>query len=176
MNARDWIAILSSAALFASVPFVSTLWFRSPRAQVLEADARRRILGAVYRFSMNVVVVTSVIVLRRLGTIEHVLDWVARFSFAVPLTVVATMLVAGGLFWVRSRRLRVYAGIEYTVGAITAWFAISPLHASGEFKAPNDPERIMKIVAAIYLMIRAMDNWTRAQDRSVKDAVAPTAS
>jgi hypothetical protein len=106
-----------------------------------------------------------------IGSAVLIVQGVRAFNIAVPSTpwsliglLVAIIWIAALLFTLRTRYLGVYASVEFTVGVAAAWFAIEPLRVNGAVTIPHDPDRILKIIAAIYLMIRAMDNWSKAKE------------
>jgi hypothetical protein len=67
---------------------------------------------------------------------------------------VVGVLIIGAffLFELRSLRARAYASIEFFVGCVTAWLA---------FDAKTPTDQALRLAAAVYLMIRAIDNWNR---------------
>ncbi|MBL8916833.1 MAG: hypothetical protein JNM17_39385 [Archangium sp.] len=71
---------------------------------------------------------------------------------ARALIVVALGVSAFFLFELRRIRARAYATVEFFVGCVTAWLA---------FDAPNLTDQALRLAAAVYLMVRALDNWSR---------------
>lgn len=165
MTTADWIVLVLFAVMFASVGAGLASWFNSLRFE--DRDRYRPRLLSLYRSGLTATGTIAVLVFHRLGTYEHVLGAIQKAPGGIVLGVIASMLVAKGLFYLRSRHLEVYAAIEYSVGIATAWIAISPLEGGGRFQPSHDAERVMKILAAVYLMIRAMDNWAKAQENKI---------
>jgi hypothetical protein len=92
--------------------------------------------------------------------IQHV-DWALiwnlfKTSWAQFIALAAVLIASVGLFRLRSRRPKIYAGLEAIVGFTSAWLAFSP--DSGA----SPTERGAKALAAVYLLIRSGDNWNRA--------------
>jgi hypothetical protein len=92
----------------------------------------------------------------------HCPPWIPAAPWNLIGLLIATVITASLLFGLRTKYLATYASLEFLVGVLTAWFALAPLRVNGDMTLPHDPERVLKIVAAIYLMIRAMDNWSKA--------------
>lgn len=91
------------------------------------------------------------------------------------IRLLAVALCAGlaySLFLLRQRRLAVYALLELFVGFATAWSAVRPLQDTVGLHVPQDMDRVLKIVAAVYLMIRALDNRQKAREQATVRAAA----
>jgi|SRR3569623_1120362 len=142
-------------SLFAGAAFIST-----------EGRKRTRTLLAVLLRAGIAGLFLSLLTLYR-GLLGNALAYLSPlfsahwFRFVLLPACIATSMA---LYRLRTTKRRIYAGLEFAVGLFSAWLAISPLQAGGRIQPPQDADRLMKIVAAVYLMIRAMDNWNRASD------------
>jgi len=91
---------------------------------------------------------------------------------------------AAALYRLRKKRIRWYAAIEFSVGLFAAWQAVSSYQTTVNIQRIDDddistsaivrvqgladPERLLKAIAAVYLMIRALDNGLKKSDEKVK--------
>lgn len=96
---------------------------------------------------------------------------------------VSLVAMAGALYYLRRKRIQWYAAIEFSVGVFAAWLAVASYQTRVtiqriEDASPQaivsvqglaDPERLLKAVAAVYLMIRALDNGLKKPDKTVKE-------
>ena len=82
--------------------------------------------------------------------------WGAALSgWLQVLVVVLAIGTALALYWLRQRRPRIYAGLEFFVACSAAWVAVS---------AHQPLEEGLKFAAAVYLMVRSFDNWRRSPE------------
>jgi len=87
-------------------------------------------------------------------------DWPRVWAWFSPLwaqtvAVVAIIVLSILLSILRARRPKVYATIEAFVGLTAGWLAFAPATSS------STAERFAKAFAAVYLLVRAGDNWNR---------------
>lgn len=80
---------------------------------------------------------------------SRVWNWF-RSSTTQLVGVLFLFLLGIGLYFLRSRRPKVYASIEAVVAMTSAWLA---------FSAEDPTDTGLKLVAAVYLLVRAFDNW-----------------
>lgn len=72
--------------------------------------------------------------------------------WAQVLALAGVGVSAFALYRLRSARPKIYASLEGLVALTSGWMAFSSATAT---------ERGLKLAAAVYLMVRAIDNWNR---------------
>jgi hypothetical protein len=129
-------------------------------------------------------------VLVALGKWDPFMSWLTAVIWGLPIfvgrsfQVVAVGLIvftAMGLFELRQTRLRLYAAVEFSFGLLSAffaveappgWFEVLESHTKGtealvelgHVLGSVQVDRGIKAAAAVYLMVRAADNWKKGAD------------
>jgi hypothetical protein len=91
------------------------------------------------------------------GEAIRAIDWIPILKFFKPIqariaAVIALVQAAQLIYKLRARYPKVYAAVEGFVALTSAWLALS---------ATNPTDQGLKFAAAVYLMVRALDNWNR---------------
>jgi hypothetical protein len=83
---------------------------------------------------------------------EHVSDVVLQFLFFALVIVIAV-----GLYLLRSKRRRIYASLEIMIGVAIAVYATNEIYRPTEGSFPA--KSWFAGMAGIYVIIRGLDNW-----------------
>ncbi|PTL79104.1 hypothetical protein DAT35_36460 [Vitiosangium sp. GDMCC 1.1324] len=96
--------------------------------------------------------------IRKSGIVPWFIIYVASGGLVARCVGVSVALASGvGLYWLRKRSRRLYAALELGFALMAAWTSL------GYSTLLNETTKQVSIIGAIYLIVRALDNFAQGQ-------------